>query len=1312
MKMFAIWLYFIHQALGNLICATDFLNGYNIDSAEKPRFEPMILCQGIAISCCTPFDEMKFHKFWFNFYEKKLNVTNTRILEKYMSLKPLLAFFDTFSIKTYESIIDEKTLPLLNETAVKMSALKPKLDPKLRPVENYWKIIQEFDTSQKKSIICIFCDARNQEHFLQNTYNRLLVNEKRCSVLIGTYKTLFNMRAKYLSPYLLLAHKVISLFNFTFYNNDRLGQTTIKKVRKNMDLINKCFPDINSAYNFTNCKDLCEEYSITGASETFAGEVKFFDYLQKRFNRFTTYLTKIMSEKPKSRKSPEFVAIIQHLRKQELHRPIKVGRHLMKKREGRILSSDIVIKRKISRAMSDLKRYKKIVRQLKEKDSKSLRKVVEQSRKLAAKSRRFLKSRQAMKYAMNPYSSFNNLGGFYPYQSLRKFTPISVPFMSDRRFYKNQAIPIKAQNVRNLRENVDRRNNDYSKRYLKNDKKFQTRSINHINNSPNYQEERRLSLSNENTDVDLNDNENNETNLSNENTDVDWNDNERQMSLTNENTDVDWEDNERQTSLNLENTDIDWNDDQDQTRLSFESTNTYWNDDPDESSLYLENRNLQGANVQSGTSISNVSGSGSNTVILPTSTSQSSSNSQSNPSNFGTNQQSRSSSSSNESTQTSNTPSQTQTSSNSGSTQTSTSVNAQNVNVQTTNSVQNSQNSAFSTIQSNPVQSNPSSSGVISNTRKAPDSANQKTPSVNPITGAFEIKTPRAPIPLALRTPTQPKNEFTKNDTIFNSLFNLDNIFSILGNNNLDLDGNFNCNNCTNVTATINSKNMTSSFKVLLSVNISNSSYVFNSTNISLSINVTNSHNISRSRNIFRSRNVSHSSNSEFLVNSDRVRNSSRCINCTNCINCSFCVNVTNGKNVSYVSNSFEVENIFNGSNLTYVSDSSMVFNIYNGSKLVNASNCTVCNDNFNCTGGECNITKFAKELNVIVNKKLREQQYQIIDQLYYFYRIGSVNSYLFKKDVIDYELYHSLQSYFDLSKRSVLFTIDGIHMNYPLTSLFEPNPDRLKEKALQYLLKNETVAEDFDFMITRFNNLNKNLTNFLNEQANLDFLDDFNNDLRRIPIEYKYMAKRSDDELHKQSFKELILEKANITEGSAENDANSSVSGNKTNATITGNQTNGTVVGNKVNSTNLTSNGNVIKPKMKRSLKMKNKKNSHGLNFKSQKAKKSHFLKQQKSRRSRKLNTKKNSKVKQIKKAIRINQKPVRNSRKTASINRKLKHLKNIKPTKSSILKKKAKPVSKKRSILMRRLIRPAALRRMKKEKYFSFKKIKRKAV
>lgn len=72
MFKFLILLLFEKMSSKDLFCKVDFLNAYGIEGEKNARFQKMLFCPDVKFNCCTPFDELKFHKNWHNFHKPKV----------------------------------------------------------------------------------------------------------------------------------------------------------------------------------------------------------------------------------------------------------------------------------------------------------------------------------------------------------------------------------------------------------------------------------------------------------------------------------------------------------------------------------------------------------------------------------------------------------------------------------------------------------------------------------------------------------------------------------------------------------------------------------------------------------------------------------------------------------------------------------------------------------------------------------------------------------------------------------------------------------------------------------------------------------------------------------------------------------------------------------------------------------------------------------------------------------------------------------------------------------------------------------------
>ncbi|MCC6271227.1 MAG: hypothetical protein IT190_08115, partial [Microbacteriaceae bacterium] len=319
MNVFIFVLIWASSYLSQLTCATDFLNAYNIDSSSNPQFQPMILCSGVQMSCCSAFDEMKFHKFWYNYYEQKLNITHRLMLKKHKGMSELLKFFTTFDLNAYKDLLPAGSIPKIESVVTGIQLLKSKVDVELRPIENQFEEITAFDLAEKQNLLCLFCDARNQEYLKASSLNRLLIQQDYCSNIIFKYKRLLNLMAKILHPIYLGAHRIISLFDFPIYSKNQTTIPLIRAVRESIEQTNKCFPKENDPFELKNCQKLCNQYKITGFSKSFFGNYDFYEYLKNKFNLFRKMLKYLKNNKIDKRESPKFQDFVNFFTNEKLY---------------------------------------------------------------------------------------------------------------------------------------------------------------------------------------------------------------------------------------------------------------------------------------------------------------------------------------------------------------------------------------------------------------------------------------------------------------------------------------------------------------------------------------------------------------------------------------------------------------------------------------------------------------------------------------------------------------------------------------------------------------------------------------------------------------------------------------------------------------------------------------------------------------------------------------------------------------------------------------------------------------------------------
>ena len=384
MKLIVITLFsLIREAVSQFDCKTNFLNAYNIDGSTGPRFKPMLLCQNVLISCCTEFDEMKFHKNWYNYYEPKLKVTIDKVSKKYF--KPLPEHwqpFAKFDLIKYKDLLNEGKQEAATKLLEKIKAST--LDKKMRPFQSQWPLIRDYEIQAKRNFICVLCDQRNHESF-ESENKRLLFKASSCESLLSPYANMLQYRTLIYNKNLLQHHKLIRMFNSTYFFKENFD--LIADVRRNAELVKKCFPSETAVYNHANCTEICNKYMITSLSPMFHGELPFYDYMEELFTKFDKWIKSAMKGSgAKSATSPQGGAS-NSTNATNTTGTTKPKRKLMfisrsHRRTGRMLASTRKIASQIKKVKRNLKKYQKMVGKMKKYNKHVLKKMYRKTKQL------------------------------------------------------------------------------------------------------------------------------------------------------------------------------------------------------------------------------------------------------------------------------------------------------------------------------------------------------------------------------------------------------------------------------------------------------------------------------------------------------------------------------------------------------------------------------------------------------------------------------------------------------------------------------------------------------------------------------------------------------------------------------------------------------------------------------------------------------------------------------------------------------------------------------------------------------------------
>ena len=94
----------------------------------------MLFCPKVVFNCCSPFDEMKFHKNWFNFYQPKMVITIDKAKKIFERLSVEVKYWKEFYIDKFENLLPQKKHLKTNELIMHIKEFS--IDPELRPILN------------------------------------------------------------------------------------------------------------------------------------------------------------------------------------------------------------------------------------------------------------------------------------------------------------------------------------------------------------------------------------------------------------------------------------------------------------------------------------------------------------------------------------------------------------------------------------------------------------------------------------------------------------------------------------------------------------------------------------------------------------------------------------------------------------------------------------------------------------------------------------------------------------------------------------------------------------------------------------------------------------------------------------------------------------------------------------------------------------------------------------------------------------------------------------------------------------------------
>ena len=329
-----------------LKCNRGFLNAYGIDGLDDAHMNGMTLCEDIKYSCCSPIDELKFHKNWYGYYEVKLRETHKRMTENYKRLAKILEFFKALPVKEHKKVI--KNGRFKEAEQVHKLLEKGGIDPELHPILDELENLNKRDHKEKKGVFCMFCNYDNHE-FLGMNGGTVMIHQKSCEDIIQDAGLMLQIRNKLLQPLIMLVHKLLGLYAVNYY--DRVEWDLIREARMHMDLVNMCFPTENAEFVLDNCKGICNRFNMIENSEIIFGEFELYSYLIERVDKFEEWL-------PLALKNPK-KHVKQWVKEEEVEEEDKKEGEKDKKEEGKEGEEEKEEENKIRRRILSSKRRKK-----------------------------------------------------------------------------------------------------------------------------------------------------------------------------------------------------------------------------------------------------------------------------------------------------------------------------------------------------------------------------------------------------------------------------------------------------------------------------------------------------------------------------------------------------------------------------------------------------------------------------------------------------------------------------------------------------------------------------------------------------------------------------------------------------------------------------------------------------------------------------------------------------------------------------------------------------------------------------------------
>lgn len=266
LTFFLILLYSTTQT--SMRCKTGLVSSYGLEPEPLAVYQPMLLCKDVSFKCCSYLDELKHHKLWKSYYQEKLDRSYEVVAKLAEKLQNFVGWANDMDITKLE--------PYAGETC-KLADIKASVDKvglkSLDSLTSDVGALKEMDSKIKEQFICFLCDAKNHLK-VSELDKRIYVEEEVCKNLVSKGK-------KYMLTNLQLYSVIIALnelFSCLNIPNStlKLDQGAVEELKGFVLNAEDC---LKSGFKEATCSYLCSQYSIQDVSKTIVGNIELYRHV-------------------------------------------------------------------------------------------------------------------------------------------------------------------------------------------------------------------------------------------------------------------------------------------------------------------------------------------------------------------------------------------------------------------------------------------------------------------------------------------------------------------------------------------------------------------------------------------------------------------------------------------------------------------------------------------------------------------------------------------------------------------------------------------------------------------------------------------------------------------------------------------------------------------------------------------------------------------------------------------------------------------------------------------------------------------------